>query len=485
MSLKPNFGAKVLRKLIDLVCVLILTLISVSSHAKQPPNIMIYLADDLSQRDISVYGNEFIATPELEKIAASGLVFNHAYVASPACAPSRAAMLTGLMPAKNGAEENHQYPRKGIKSLILNLKALGYEVAAFGKVAHGSKARGESFGFDYYKPHSNLYNYDNIGKLERMVGQFLKNRRSNRPLCLFVGTTNPHVPWNDPIVDYDPNHVELPPKFLDTPQTRRHRAKYYQQIKTLDQLAGRLFKMKTQHLGDNTLFIHSADHGSQWPFGKWTLYDYGTRVPFIAHWPGKIKPGYTNAMVSWVDLLPTVIEIAGGSAPDNIDGRSFKPVLLGDSNQHRTEIYTTTTADGDKNIYPSRALRTAKWKLIHNIHPEYAFTNHSDLLRRDGAGMYWHEWWELGQVNPKAMEKIMDYYSNPEFELYNIEDDPWEMNNLIDKPEVQFIVKSFKLKLHSWMQEQGDKVNNKQTPRLLNKTESWQTVLQAKKSLVN
>lgn len=464
---------------------LLATFFACTGFAQEKPNILIYLADDLSQRDMSLYGNEFIPTPELEKIASEGLVFNHAYVASPACAPSRAALLTGVMPARNGAEENHQYPRKGIKSLINNLKGLGYEVAAFGKVAHGSKKRGKSFGFDTYQPHSNLYNYDNIGKLDRMVSQFLKQRTSDKPLCLFVGTTNPHVPWNDPKVEFNPEEVELPPKFLDTPETRRHRAKYYQQIKELDGLGGRLFAMQKKYLGDNTLFIHSADHGSQWPFGKWTLYDYGTRVPFIAHWPGHIKPGKTDAMISWIDLLPTLIDVAGGDAPQKIDGRSFKGVLLGSKSQHRNEIYTTTTADGNKNIYPSRSIRTDKWKLIHNIHPEYVFTNHSDLLRRDGAGKYWHEWWELGRKSPQAMDVVMNYYANPEFELYRVTDDPWEMNNLIDKPEVQAIANELKAKLKQWMQEQGDTVRNRQKPRLLAEPKSWQTVLKAKRSLVN
>ena len=198
------------------------------------------------------------------------------------------------------------------------------------------------------------------------------------------------------------------------------------------------------------------------------------RAPLVIRWPGHIQPGQTDAMVSWVDLLPTLIDIGGGSAPQGIDGKSFKPVLLGASQQHREEIYTTTTADGDKNIYPSRAIRTGKWKLIHNIHPEYAFTNHSDLHRKEGAGKYWNEWWELGRKDPAAMETLMNYYSNPEFELYRVSDDPWEMHNLIDKPEVQAVASELKAKLKRWMQEQGDTVKNRQKPRLLAEPESWQ-----------
>ena len=171
-----------------------------------------------------------------------------------------------------------------------------------------------------------------------------------------MGTSNPHVAWTAKTT-FDPATVELPPHHLDTPATRTHRAAYYQEIKELDAYLGRLRGITRQHLGENTLFVHTSDHGSQWPFGKWNLYDYGIRVPFIAAWPGKIPQATTSdAMVSWVDLLPTLIDVSGGKIPGGLDGRSFAKVLLGETDSHRKLIFATHTGDGNKNIYPIRSV---------------------------------------------------------------------------------------------------------------------------------
>lgn len=444
-----------------------------TSASANKPNMLIYLADDFSQRDSSLYGNEHIPTPNLEQIAKSSLVFNHAYVASPSCAPSRAALLTGLMPARNGAEQNHTYPHRYIPSLINNLQSAGYDVVGFGKIAHGKQKHAKAFGFDHYQALNNPYNYDNISKLDSAVTNFLQQRKSTKPLALFVGTTNPHVPWNDPVVTVSTDDVELPPKFIDTPETRRHRAKYYQQIFALDAFAGRLSELQKRYMGENSLFLFSADHGSQWPFGKWTLYDYGTRVPLMVSWPKHIRSGVTDSMVSWVDILPTLIDIAGGELANNLDGQSFKATLFDPTVSHRQQIFTTHTGGGQKNLYPSRAIRTERWKLIHNINPELAFTNHSDLLRLEGAGFYWHEWWQAAAENVQARDAIWDYHASPEFELYDMHSDPWETNNLAADPSLQPLVKKLKQQLALWMTQQNDEIRHKQTPRLLAEPEKW------------
>ena len=121
--------------------------------------------------------------------------------------------------------------------------------------------------------------------------------------------------------------------------------------------------------GPNILFLYTSDHGAQWPFSKWNLYDAGIRTPFIAAWPGVIQPGArSDAMVQWIDLLPTLIEFAGGKPPEGIDGRSFADVLRGKRTTHRDVIYTTHSGDGTMNVYPIRALRTRRLE----IHPESA-----------------------------------------------------------------------------------------------------------------
>jgi arylsulfatase A-like enzyme len=116
--------------------------------------------------------------------------------------------------------------------------------------------------------------------------------------------------------------------------------------------------------------LFTSDHGGQWPFGKWNLYDYGTRVPLQVYWPGKIKAGArTDVMVSWVDILPTLIDLADGKVPTGIDGQSFAPVLLRKTKNHRDKIFTTNTGDKDMNVFPIRSVRMGKYKYIHNLTP--------------------------------------------------------------------------------------------------------------------
>ncbi len=448
-----------MRSLISLSLFLVPFLI----HAKV--DMVIYLSDDHSQFDTSLYGNKNIKTPQMEKLASQGMTFHHAYVASPSCAPSRAALLTGLMPARNGAEDNHSYPRPEIPSLIEILNRLGYETAAIGKVAHGKSV--QRYGFDHVSRGSS---YQAVKKATK---DFLQKRSSEKPLCLFVGISNPHVPW--PMENsVDAASVEFPPHHLDTPSTRQHRAAYYQEIIELDKLIGELKLMTDKALKEPYLFIHTSDHGSQWPFGKWNLYDYGTRVPFIASWPGVIKPDtHTKAMISWVDILPTLIEAAGGSIPENLDGRSVLPVLKGDSKNHRPRIFTTHTGDKSMNVYPTRAVRDHKWKLIHNLHPEFAFTNHSDLHQKVGAGAFWPEWVALSKTDTGAKEIETRYYKRPEWELYHLETDKWELKNLASDPIHKKRLQQMQLTLEDWIESQGDQLPVANTPRLLSDRSSW------------
>lgn len=431
------------------------------------PHIVVYLSDDHSQFDTSLYGNANIHTPGMEALAKDGMTFTHAFVASPSCAPSRAALLTGLMPARNGAEANHTFPKPGTHYLVENLKSAGYEVAAFGKVAHGPRGA-KLVRFDVASQASA------VPALRQNVARFLRERQSTKPLCLFVGTSNPHVSWDAAKRSFDPAKVEFPPHHLDTPSTREHRAAYYDEITQLDAYLAELRELTAERLGENVLFIHTSDHGSQWPFGKWTLYDYGTRVPFVVSWPGVVEKGTTSdAMISWIDLLPTLIDFAGGGVPAKLDGRSFVEVLRGEAKTHRDRIFTTNTGDGRMNVYPSRSVRTERWKLIWNLHPEFAFTNHSDLHRKPLAGAYWTEWAKLAKENDRARGIVDRYFRRPEFELYDIRDDKWEVRNLAGEPEHAERLATMRAELEAWMRSQNDQRLVHAEPRLLANPEDW------------
>ena len=436
----------------------ILTLLCPLSTATAKPTIVVFLSDDHGQLDSTPYGSKDVRTPNMQRLADAGMTFTHAFIASPACSPSRAAMLTGLMPARNGAEANHTYKRDDVASLPEVMRKLGYQTAAFGKVAHGDKDV-RRHGFDVFnEQHDTAF-----------VEKFLTERDASRPLCLFVGTHEPHVPWED-LNGYDPAQVTLPPGFVDTPETREHRARYYTDVTKADTRLGEIMDLAKRHLDPaNMLLIYTSDHGAQWPFGKWNLYDTGARVPFLAAWPGVIKPGTrTAAMVQWIDLWPTLIAAAGGTVPAGIDGRSFLPVLRGESTTHREVIFTTHSGDGAMNVYPIRAIRTADWKLILNLHPEFAHTTHIDKSPKATSGLaYWKSWFEKARTDPAAAAIVKRYHERPALELYDLREDPSESRNLaVDSAQVER-VRRMRAQLEAWMREQGDRQTVFNEPRPL------------------
>ena len=433
--------------------------------SKRPPDIVVYLADDLSSNDLALYGGRNIRTPAIDELAAVGMTFDRAFVASPSCAVSRAALLTGLMPARNGAEENHSYPHTGVLKLPQVLNELGYQTVAFGKVAHGKSA--PDYHFDVHD------RKQNIPELRLKVKAFLENRTDTRPLALFVGVSDPHVPWpSDSTVD--PEKIAMPPQLLDTPRTRVQRSRYLQEVKDLDAYLGEVRALTDKYMSTDKVFVFSSDHGAQFPFGKWTLYDEGTNVPLIVSWLGKIKAGSrTNALVSWVDILPTLIDISGGAVPGNLDGRSFASVLRGETDTHRERIFTTHSGDRMMNVYLSRAIRTERFKLIWNPYPEFAFTTHIDLLLRETSGDYFKQWVELAKTDARAVELVARHHGRPEFELFDLKNDPHELSNSAGKPELKQVQDDLLAELKSWIEEQGDKLTVFHDPLMLDQPHTW------------
>ena len=436
-----------------------------AAEPKAHPDLVIFLADDLSARDLPLYGGTNIQTPAISQLASEGMTFTRAFVASPSCAPSRAALLTGLMPARNGAEENHSFPHEDILRLPRILQKHGYQTAAFGKVAHQKSAI--SYGFETISPGKD------IPQVRKNVRKFLEGRNDRRPLALFVGVSDPHVPWPSESTVV-PKNMLLPTKLLDTPQTRIQRSRYLQEVKNLDSYLGELLNLATRYLSEDRIILFSSDHGAQFPFGKWTLYDEGTRVPLVVKWKGRIKPGTrSDAMVSWIDVLPTLIDIVGGEVPENIDGRSFADVLRGNRTSHRERIFTTHSGDRKMNVYPIRSVRTDQYKLIWNPHPDFAFTTHIDLLLRETSGDYFKEWLTLAKTNSDAARIVNAHHGRPEFELFDLDQDPQEQTNLASKASHTAIKNNLLQDLNEWLKTQNDKITVFHEPLMLDEPKSW------------
>src|SRR5262249_5598392 len=158
---------------------------------------------------------------------------------------------------------------------------------------------------------------------------------------LLVGTNWPHVPWPKESAP-DPARLALPPTFVDTRETRDARARYLAAVANADRDLGLVYSAAREHLGKDVVFLFTSDHGAQFPFGKWNAHDPGIPTPLIVAWPVRIKPGTTAAaMVSWIDVLPTCLDVAGGKPPEQLSGRSFLPVLRGTRDAHRDTVFVT------------------------------------------------------------------------------------------------------------------------------------------------
>ena len=434
------------------------------------PNLVLFLSDDHGYLDAGCYGGD-AKTPNMDRIAAAGARMTGAFVATPSCGPCRASLMSGLYPARNGAQPNHSTMRADLTTLPTLLDRLGYRVAHFGKSHFRPKAALTGMEF--------VLSEDKHGKLDvdlqpEAVDDWLTAKDAagdDRPVCLIVCAHSPHVYW-PANHGYDADAVDLPPTFIDTPETRDYRTRYLTDVTRMDERLGRVYDVARQRLGDNTLFVYTSDHGAQWPFGKWNLYDAGIRVPMLASWPGKLKPGTTlNALVSFVDLLPTFVELAGGTPPPDIDGRSFAAVLRGTRDTHRTHVFASHSGDGDMNVYPMRAVRNGRYKYVRNLHPEFRYTTHIDQGNNADGLAVWRSWERAAGSDPEAAEIVRRYHERPAEELYDVLADPHEQHNLAGDPAEADTLVGMRTQVTQWMTATGDPGQVFGTPRLLSEPE--------------
>lgn len=435
-------------------------------------NIVVFVADDLAAKDIAPYGNTIVRTPNLTKLAGESLLFTNAFASSPTCAPSRSSLLTGLMPFRHGGHGNHAAVMPETKSIVHYLKPLNYKVAIAGKLHVGPE---EVFPFERiantnvpepgFEKNQGLHYDLNMDP----VDEWLRKQSSNQPFCLFVNDHSPHVIWPEQAT-YDPAAIDIPFKHIDTREIRASRARYYTDISKMDANLGKLLQsLEKRGFAENTLVVFTSDQGPQWPFAKWSLYEDGIRVPMMVRWPGKIAGGSTTpALVSLVDLLPTFTELAGGRGPEAIDGKSFLPLLQGNTTEHHKWVFATHTGDGQMNRSPSRMVRDGRYKYILNLAPEILYTTHMDRAKdHDGGREYWESWKAKSYHDPHAATVLWRYHNRPREEFYDLENDPNEWYNLASDSTFSERIQTMRTEMEAWRTRQSDTATGPEqlTPR--------------------
>jgi len=422
--------------------------------ADQRPNIVVFIADDLGTNELSCYGGKNVQTPNIDRIANEGILLTNNYASASMSVPIRASLYTGLYPARHGSYQNHKTSYPHIKSVTHYLPESGYRVGRTGKT-HTTPESVFSFeeipGFEVNCV-SNTAPYSTDGILEYI-------KRDEQPFCLYVCSTHPHVPWTWGNRDgLDPEKVILPPNIVDNKETRVLFRDYLAEIRALDEEVGAVLKVleETGKL-DNTLVIFLGEQGPQFPFGKWTCYRYGQNSACIARYPRKIKAGTTSdALVQYEDILPTLIEFIGAEPLSDIDGKSFLQVLYGKQKNHRKWTYGIHNNIPEGTAYPIRSIQDKRYKLIVNLTPEAKYFE-KHLMNVNNRRQVWASWLESAAVDEKAKWLTDRYVNRPEIELYDLKNDPWELNNLAGMKKYAKRISAMKTELEEWMTQQGDK----------------------------
>jgi len=233
--------------------------------------------------------------------------------------------------------------------------------------------------------------------------------------------------------------------------------KYLAEITYYDGQVGEALALLDKHaLADNTLVTVVSEQGSSYPFAKWTCYDSGLQSAFVARWPGKIEAGtVSDAMIEYLDVLPTYIEAAGGTPAKVLDGKSLLPVLTGKADEHKKYVFGEMTTRGIINgstTFGIRSVRSKQYKYVWNFTPEIKFQN---ACTKSAAFQSWRRKAEAGDAD--AADKVRRYEHRPGEELFDIVKDPYEWKNLAEDPEFAKVKAELRKELLAWMKDCGDK----------------------------
>jgi N-sulfoglucosamine sulfohydrolase len=428
-----------------------------------PKNVVMIVVDDQGL-EAGCYGNRVIQTPNLDRLAAEGTRFNFAFCTTASCSASRSVILSGLYNHANG-QLGHQHgynnfhTQTWVKSLPVQMAEAGYRTCSIGK---------------YHVQPESIYKfetYENQGTLgARHTVQMAENARAlieqddPRPFFLYFCTSDPHraregfangreYPGIEP-VEYDPKQIPVPAFLPDEPEVRGELAEYYQAVSRLDQGLGRLISiLKESGHWDDTLVLYLSDNGIPFPGAKTTLYEPGMRLPLVVRSPDQKQRGNVcNAMVTWADLMPTILDYAGAEGPDyGLHGRSFLDVLDEDNPAGWDQIFASHTFHEITMYYPMRVIRTRRYKYILNLAHALPFPFASDLYASDT--------WQgvLKRDDTMFGNRTVDaYLHRPWHELYDLKSDPHELVNLADDPAHAEILSKLQSHLRDWQRRTKD-----------------------------
>ena len=424
-----------------------------STAGPTPRNFVIFIADDQGENDLGCYGNTVIRTPNIDRLAAEGMRFTHAYLTISSCSPSRSSILTGRYPHNTGAEDLHQPLPADQQTIARYLNDAGYYCASIGKWHLG----------DAEKRHWDAVVECGGAETEAAAKQIIDSLPDQKqPFFLWVASKDPHRPFQLDTIpkSHDPQQVIVPPYLPDHPRIRKELALYYDEITRFDQCVGGVCKaLADRDKLDETVVFYLSDNGMPFPRAKTTLYDAGIHTPLIVRWPDRIVAGSVQGgLASTVDIAPTVLAIAG-VRQTTMQGRDLTPMLADATVSDRRAIF----AEANWHDYEkfTRAVRTGRYKLIRNYYWDKPLWNSVDSIN----SITWQgvlEMKEAGRLT--TAQAFMFQKPRPFEEFYDLDKDPYELENIVDDPAYGQSLAQLRTLLDNWRVDTNDRMPEQRVP---------------------
>lgn len=451
--------------------------LSLPVDATDKPNLLLITADDLNGDSMGWMGSKVGATPNLDKFAATCQRFEHFHVTAPICQPCREAFMTGRVPHRSGALGFNPI-RLDVPTLPEVLRSNGWFTAAINKTAHMQPP--EKFQWDMKQEGSGK----NPALMRDQFEEYLKAAAEvGKPFFINANITDPHRPWPGsdaaqagetspaaakpgkkrqranaanaaPVKMFSPDEIVVPPMLEDLPDIRRELAQYFSAVRRMDEtFAGLLTALKAGGQDTNTIVVFFSDNGISAPFSKATLFKSGAWSPLLIRWPGLEKPAFNHDdMIGGVDLMPTVLEFLGVAVPPGMDGRSFVPLLKGQKQDARDHVFTWVNTVSSGRSFAGRCVRTKTraylWNAWSDGQTQYKVEAMSGLMfgaMRDAAAS-----------DARIKARVDHYIFRCAEELYDLERDPAERQNLIADPTYASEIARLKVLLFAEMKRTGD-----------------------------
>lgn len=433
-----------------------------NESAPDPPNIIFFIADDVSQEDFGCYGHPTIQTPSIDALAANGMRFDNAYLTISSCSPSRNSIITGRYPHNTGAPELHvELPESQIRFPEL-LREAGYYTVLSGK-NHMFPAPDRAF--------DKMTGGGGPSRSRDWVDH-VRDRPKDQPFFFWFAASDAHRGWQEtehaPV--YPTHDVVVPPYIVDTDVVRQDLAQYYHEVSRYDHYVGAVVEeLERQGILDNTLIVVAADNGRPFPRDKARLYDSGIKTPWIVHYPPLIEQAtVTQSLISSIDLSATCLELAGLDVPEYVQGQSFLPILQ----DAEADIRYMVFAEQNWHVYRnhSRMVRFGDYVYIKNN-----FTDQLNLsFESDTRYPSGEELWKA-QAAGETLPRQQQIFAEPVLgeELFQVQTDYYQLLNLADEPAYEAALEKGRRLLALWTKQTGDTIpenpspNRNQPPRIV------------------